>query len=370
MVNSVNYQVGDLVQHYQFGVGTVIGFSKFEDGRDVVQVNFERVGKKKLVIEYARLEKISVEYLESKKADLSNWPASTFFYDAGDKVHDIGRHWIPFFEDKAELVNNIPVYYKNGVMGSGFGEFYQSPMTPPTNWREGFQHNSPNHDSGISMVIESKPEGGNLINFFPFYAHGSQLTLKLNRVDVWRSGIEAQITASWGDAIVHFFDTRYICNRAWYLAGRDYEFILTGIAYVARPSALGEVTFKIPQGVLEQVEKLMVEEDVDKQDLTDEVSFGEAAMFLPLENGDIDDFQFHARIKQIKPFSDLVGRSGWEVVATVMRDIGQGIDDADLKIAITERAWMGKQPPQVGEYIEGRLWLQGYLWNVPNKAAF
>lgn len=33
-----------------------------------------------------------------------------------------------------------------------------------------------------------------------------------------------------------------------------------------------------------------------------------------------------------------------------------------LDILITRRAWTGEAPPQVGQDIEGRLWLQGYLW--------
>ena len=36
--------------------------------------------------------------------------------------------------------------------------------------------------------------------------------------------------------------------------------------------------------------------------------------------------------------------------------------DADLDIHITRRAWSGPQAPQVGQDIDGLLWLQGYLW--------
>jgi hypothetical protein len=39
-----------------------------------------------------------------------------------------------------------------------------------------------------------------------------------------------------------------------------------------------------------------------------------------------------------------------------------GDEDHDLDIVITRCAWSGEEQPQVGQDIEGRLWLQGYLW--------
>jgi hypothetical protein len=39
-----------------------------------------------------------------------------------------------------------------------------------------------------------------------------------------------------------------------------------------------------------------------------------------------------------------------------------GDEDADLDILITRPAWTGDARPQVGQDIEGRLWLQGHLW--------
>jgi hypothetical protein len=58
-----------------------------------------------------------------------------------------------------------------------------------------------------------------------------------------------------------------------------------------------------------------------------------------------------------------VQQSRWQVRATVMRFALDGVDqDADLDIHITTMAWTGSDAPQVGQDIEGRLWLQGYLW--------
>ena len=82
-------------------------------------------------------------------------------------------------------------------------------------------------------------------------------------------------------------------------------------------------------------------------------------MFLPIGEWDVDDYSFHAPVKSVEEFKDWLGQNGWRVRATVMRF---GNEDADLDIVITRRAWSGEAPPQVGQDIEGRLWLQGYLW--------
>lgn len=89
------------------------------------------------------------------------------------------------------------------------------------------------------------------------------------------------------------------------------------------------------------------------------VSMDGAAMFLPVSGWDVDDYSFHAPVKSVTEFKDCLGQDGWRVRATVMRF---GDEDADLDILITQKAWSGEAPPRVGQDIEGRLWLQGYLW--------
>ncbi|TLD41122.1 MAG: hypothetical protein JETT_2643 [Candidatus Jettenia ecosi] len=37
-------------------------------------------------------------------------------------------------------------------------------------------------------------------------------------------------------------------------------------------------------------------------------------------------------------------------------------NEFDLDIIVTEKVWGNKPPPQIGDDIEGTLWLQGYLW--------
>jgi hypothetical protein len=54
------------------------------------------------------------------------------------------------------------------------------------------------------------------------------------------------------------------------------------------------------------------------------------------------------------------------VRATILRMSTYRNEDVALSILITTKAWQEKAPPQIGRDIEGRLWLQGYLWYPHN----
>ena len=74
------------------------------------------------------------------------------------------------------------------------------------------------------MVLRIEKEANAIVGLFPFFTAGTQQTLTLRKVTVREGGLEAQITASWGDSEVVFFDSRFVVNRAWYEAGKEYAF--------------------------------------------------------------------------------------------------------------------------------------------------
>lgn len=366
----MDFKKDDLVTHAIFGFGKITNIDEKESN---VQIAFGRQGIKWLSLKHAKLQKISADEYETLQNNYNkqyeNWPVSTFFHELENKEHSFQNRWDSFVENQSEILNKLPELYNEAIAGTGFGVFYASPIKEPTDWQIGFQRNYPNQNCGLSVLCAIKADGNYVANYFPFHSSGTQLNLKLQRVDVWNTGLEAQITASWGDAKIKFFDTRFIHDRAWYVADRSYEFILTGIVYFANLSKLGDVKFKHSPEVVAKLKELTAD-NPEFEGMSDELSFSDLAIFLPIEGFDTDDYQFHAPIKSIKSIDDFLGQKCWEAVVTVMRNIVRGIDDADLKIIITERAWHCDEPPQVGQYIEGALWLQGYLWNVPEKESF
>ena len=63
----------------------------------------------------------------------------------------------------------------------------------------------------------------------------------------------------------------------------------------------------------------------------------------------------------VEPFSDFLGQNGWRARVRVLCEVPENFD---LDIWVTEKVWAGEHPPQVGEDIEGVLWLQGHLWDT------
>ncbi len=60
----------------------------------------------------------------------------------------------------------------------------------------------------------------------------------VRRVNVRESGLEARITADWGESTITFFDSQYVINRAWYRAGLPFLRLCRERAIVVRPEAL------------------------------------------------------------------------------------------------------------------------------------
>ena len=355
-----NLVVGSRIAHGGYGAGVVTFV-----GETYLGISFDDGGE--ALIQRAALEK--EEPIVSPQATVRAflpWPDSTFVAEAQDAQHYLGSHWEPFAEDVEAWMLRLPQIVQEATLQAGYGEFYPPPRSVPDDWPKGFLLTWPPTAEGMTLALRVEPEkkATMVVSLFPSFSRGSQCTLTLHEVCVWESGVEAQITASWNGGEVTFFDSRYPINRAWYEAGKQYEFILTGIAYGARPAEKRE--WKVqqhPEVVAWSNRHLQEGEAPHERECT--VRMDGAAMLLSIDEWDVDDYSFHAPVKSVEEFKDWLGQDGWRVRATVMRCD----EDCDLDILITRRAWSGEAPPQVGQDIEGRLWLQGYLWMAGRSPA-
>jgi len=361
-------EIGNTIEHPEHGSGVVtyvgenyIGF-RFDSGGNALlkRSSFERQnGEENSVLP-------AVEEKKIVKADLS-WPDSTFTFEGADARHFMGSRWEPFVEDSTEIFKRIPEILPQALPQTGYGEHYPALKKIPADWTTGYQLVWPLRVNGMSLMVRANEsqQQSELVSFFPFFAEGSQTTLTLRQVDVWEGECEAQVTAEWGEAKIAFFDTQYLLNRAWYEAGKRYDFILTGLAYSACPSTIFKMPARQNPEELAWLKQLAAERGEEPPEEMTEIDLTGMAMFLPVDAWDKDDYKFRAPIKQVKAFQDFLGQDGWKVRATVFRF---GDADADLDIVITRRAWGSDAQPQVGQDIEGTLWLQGYLW-YPHKPA-
>ncbi|HRR40342.1 MAG TPA: hypothetical protein P5244_03800 [Syntrophales bacterium] len=295
------------------------------------------------------------------------WPESTFVIEPPATRHFMGSHWKPFGDDGKEILSRLPEIVPKASLWMGIDGINATKSSLPNHWMPGLALAWPSQRQGLMLALIRGSEANEIASLFPFFTDGSQHTLRLLKVIVWDGGAEAQIEAGWGKSEITFFDVGFLVNRHWYEADRDYEFILCGIAYVAQPTTVKEFPFK-PHPDQVAWQHMLAEKRGERLPIPKEkdiLSMTNAAVFLPVEGWDRDDYRFQGRLKSIKEIvGDVLGQTGWVARTTVMKF---GEEDADLDILITRRAWQGDSPPSIGQNIEGSIWLQGYLWDVPKK---
>lgn len=292
------------------------------------------------------------------KAPAPPWPASTFVQEAPGTAHYLGSHWKPFVENTQDLLGRLPEIFADAQVQTGYVLEHEPTRPLPPEWTVGYQMVWPSTVSGVTVVLRVVDGVTEFASCFPFNVLSGCNAITLVNVKVWEGGVEAQITARLGEGEVTFFDTQYTINRTWYEVGRKYLFNLLGLAYDAGPAKVHEWTVRRSPDELAWL-KAKLKEGEDTPEAEYKLSTEGASVFLPVDGWDADDYSFQAPVKSVHEFTDWLGQDGWQVRATVMRFDDD--DEANLDIFITRRVWAGSAPPQVGQNISGRLWLQGFL---------
>ncbi|HSW62005.1 MAG TPA: hypothetical protein VLH56_01595 [Dissulfurispiraceae bacterium] len=353
-----DFYIGQHCNHPDHGAGTLTFI-----GSDYVGIELQE-GSQVLVRKETFLKPsspIGVQRLVSSER-ASSWPESTFVRDDAEAQHYHGSHWQPFFDDVKMILEQLPVILKSAEPWVGGSNMHAIRETP-SGWTPGITLVWPNHRQGLMLSIETSSDRNSLISMHPFVSVGGQHHVRLLQVNVWENGLEAQIEVEFGETTLTFFDVAYTKNRLWYEAGRSFQFIISGIAYDARPSTLMETPVNHHPDEIAWQRQLGEIEGKAIPPLSSTISLRGMAMFLHIEEWDRDDYSFRGPIKEVRELNlDILGQTGWFVKVTAMRFNG---GDADLDFLITQRVWQGTTPPSVGQDIEGSVWLQGYLWCPP-----
>lgn len=343
------------VKHPVFGLGTVLE----GENEGHLTVRFDIKGETRLALKFAKLERVEDGQERSEERE---WLA-TFYQEDEESTHFMGSHWDPFFERGwDEVLHRLPQFIPTAKPVSTYANFLPAPRRPPSSWSKGFYLAWPDQQAGLEMVLEPGPEASSVVSLFPFTRRGSQHSVVIKRVVVWSGGLEAQVEASVGGAMITFFDIHFVDNRFWYEANKTYQFILTGIAYSCRPASCKPFILDPPP---QWVKDIRIERKFEpwadqEPDEPMEIAINGMAALLPIEEWDKDDYVFHGSVKKIEEV-EILGQASWLLRTTVLRNLDDE-SDIDLEILVTRGCWEGKRSPQLGEDIEGRLWLQGYLW--------
>lgn len=282
------------------------------------------------------------------------WPESTFEWEPEDHEHYCGSHWDPFYDSVDEVFGSLDEMISTAEPLKSFCDAHPGLRTIPESWPRALCLAWPDGNRGLAVTVRNTEGQAELANVSPLAEIGNQASIEIRKVHVWSSGAEAQIEGDWGDADVSFFDVSFVANRACYEVGQRCDFALAGIAYKAETATGEKLAWDLDPALAGQIRDQLGL--ADGEDL--ELSLEGSSILVRIEEWDRDDYSFRGPVRTVKVFDDWLGQSGWRVTVCVMR---LAAEDAELDIFITERAWAGQEPPEVGQDIEGTLWLQGRL---------
>lgn len=367
------FRLGDRVVHPEHGAGVIT-----QEGEEYLGVLFDEHGEALIKFESSGMclageahenPTVSLMKAENTGQTLQQWPESTFIFESGNEnSHAMGGHWEPFYEDMQEALERLPEIIEQATPQTGYAEFYPPHRIIPDHWDTGWILAWPYRDHGISVIVKHTHTGNEVVSIFPFYDHGAQITLALDHIRVWGNGVEAQVDAKIGEALISFYDTQFYINRACYEAGRSYDFLITGIAYKAGLLLQKEIKITQKDVVVDWLNRNVRADGEPLYEKEMTVNTEGMSLLMPVPEWDRDDYQFSGPVTEVKPVEDLLGQKAWLVSITVLREIGPDNQDVDMKFIITERAWQEDTPLMPGQTITGTVWLQGRLWVVGGQS--
>lgn len=185
----------------------------------------------------------------------------------------------------------------------------------------------------ISVEVPTKKE---LVvkAFYPASVNGLKSNVVIKEIDEDNRGYEANIEAELGSSDVKYFDPFYSFNSSHYVIGEPSDFYFSGLAYSLQKSEPRE--FEV-DGELHRVDG--------------------AAIFLPVN--DVCDYQYMMTIEELDEIyfdDDLIYKMRGLVMNSVDTKTVMEINlYTSAKNILTEN-----YIPQIGDSVEGLLWLQGY----------
>ena len=347
---------GAVVRHEKFGLGVVTE----DEHEGMVSADFDGQVKR-LSLQYAPLVRISSEDERERRE-------STFHQETDEdhEGHVHGSHWEPFYAEPHELFGNVQAVVDAEIVDAFSADYLSSheSLAAGIAWPEkAFYFSWPSRTFGLRMIAQANERSElEVASLFPHIGCGIRYPVTLKRVIVWSGGLEAQIDAVVGDALITFFDCRYGEHRNWYQEGAKFDFVLSALAYECGP--VDEET--IPVTIRPDVWESMSGEGEPPK----EMRLKGASMLMPVEEWDYDAFRFHAPVREVEEV-EMLGQEAWLVTATVARpfDTPEGSgnpatgsdEEFDLPILVTGRAWRHDSPPEEGQDISGILWMQGFM---------
>lgn len=348
-LKSVVFEPGMRVEHFKFGKGTV---SSVEEAGPLV-IAFDRSDEKRVDPNFGVLSVLSPEReREEAEAELAVYQ-NTFAAPDPPDAHYPGSHWALLENGVKGILNDLPKIISEsnvctGWEGPAHPKAYKHPSEP-----QGFALRWSESELAVTIVLTPTSESNQIVSVFPCSSHGTIHKGQLQKVYPWESRLEGQLEVQIKDALLTFHDARYVPNRWFYKAGKDYEFFLAGLAYSFRKAQCDPMIISNPESVAIYNKVGIAEGD------TVELSTEGLACLLPITDYDRDEYSFRGPVQSVSRTS-FYGEDVFRMRVTVMRSLE---DDSplDLDVYVSERQLDDGYIPREGDDVEGILWLQGYM---------
>lgn len=362
------FKTGDRVIHFKFGLGAVEGIEE-ADGETILAVRFDIGGCKHLALSYAQLRLATGEGEETARARAREFDPACFEEPDPDEFYGLGNFWSVLGDEdmvKEQILMRLPEIISRSILHSGLCHTRPSSAALPDSEPVGACLGWPNLRQGMALVLQvsrSAEEPNELVSWYPWVSEGVEHGLRLSRVRLWPSRLEATVEGVIdGMMEVEFFDTLFPIHREYYQAGKAYRFVLAGFAYsCGKVETPNVIVIDNPDTIRRHRQILLdVGKGADPDDPSPLEFHAEGmAMFLPLEGGLRNEYSFSGPVKSVRE-TEWMGLPTRVFRTTIGRHLHTDAD-IDLDIYVTPHCLKG-EPPKPGDDLRGTLWLQGYLW--------
>lgn len=237
--------------------------------------------------------------------------------DGGEKTGSHGSHWDALVEGDHEIQQTVMETIQDGELVEA----------PSVDGREITGHRA--GDGAVRTV--GVTADGQMWTAYPV-VDGLTHEVEIDGLIPWSNGVEAQLRGQLGPVEINFFPTNFFAEADGAFGG-ERRVELAGLAYDCSPAD--------PETV--------------RDEPGEELSTEGMAAFFPFERGDVDDYAFQTRVKEVEEvaFGD---RTVYRLLASLFRT--EDGDDVDISLYASEHV-LGEYVPEVGDDVTGVLWLQG-----------
>jgi hypothetical protein len=259
-----------------------------------------------------------------------------------------GDHWSVFIDDPPDFFKDIPSMLDEARPALTYADIriarpYPLPDTEP----KGVLLVWPIPRFGAIMAIELDASAGEnrFVAMYPWMSDGVQHTVRLVRVHLWPSRLEAQLQGLVGAAAnmpITFFDPLFAANRAFYRKGEEYQVIMVGFPYRFEISESKPVVID-DRSRVRGLRNAMHTDDPSRRDSEAPLVFDTKGMaaLLPREDIAADAYEFRGPVKAVAELhTQMLGQRAWRVRVTVAR---LGDDDFDVDLCLTAKGARQRQ---------------------------